>query len=330
MMLKNFFLLLTLVLVLSIPTVVSADNLNVPDDYATIQAAVDAAVAVGDVIVLADQVFNGAGNYDIDFNGKNMTLRSAGLNPEHCIIDCQQNGRFCQISTAENITLEGITVKNGNKVGTSNDAMGGAVFCNSTSYLIARHCIFNDNTAGYGGAVFTSADSTFLLSECEFTGNRAGAGGAIDNGSFSAIITNCRFNSNSANGRGGAVYIFAPSSLTTFEKCVFANNSTDANGSTHSDGGAVCVLHGITRFTNCAFIANQVDRRGGAVYTMDIASFINCTFTLNYANYDGGAVFFSLSKSSEDDVEFKNCILWGDTIPGGGNEISTFSSSKPH
>ncbi len=307
-MMKKIFLLLVLVLFLLSQAPVFAGNLNVPGDYATIQTAVDAAAAGGDIIILDDQVFSGAGNYDIDFNGKILTLRSAGLNPDNCTIDCQHNGRFFKLDQGETVTLQGITVKNGNKVGTSNDGIGGAVFCNDTASLIARHCVFKDNTAQYGGAVYVDDYSTLLLSDCEFTGNRALSGGAIDSWSFSATVTNCQFNSNSANIRGGAVYT-EHAALITFEKCVFSRNSTDANGSTHSDGGAVFVTHSTARFTNCAFIANQVDKKGGAVYTADITSFINCTFTLNAGNYQGGAVYSVLSNSSEGDVEFKNCIL---------------------
>ena len=328
-MMKKFFFLLILVLFLLSPAAVFASNLYVPGDYATIQAAVDAAAAGGDIIILADQVFNGAGNYDIDFNGKILTLRSDGLNPDNCTIDCQHNDRFFKIDQGETITLQGITVKNGYKVGTSNDGIGGAVFCNDTASLIARHCIFKDNTAQYGGALYVDDYSTLLLSDCQFSGNRASTtGGAIDSWSFSATITNCQFNSNSANIRGGAVYT-DHAALTTFEKCIFTSNSTDANGSTHSDGGAVFLTHSTARFCNCAFISNQVDKRGGAVYTTDITSFINCTFTLNVGSYQGGAVYSTLSNTSAGDVEFKNCILWGDTTSGGGNEIFISKLSKP-
>jgi hypothetical protein len=57
---------------------VSAVHLVKPDgtgDFPTIQAALDAAWA-GDEILLANGVFNGPGNRDLDFKGKAITVRS--------------------------------------------------------------------------------------------------------------------------------------------------------------------------------------------------------------------------------------------------------------
>ena len=48
---------------------------NAPADFSTIQAALDASWD-GDTIIVRDGTYTGAGNRDIDFNGKAVHLRS--------------------------------------------------------------------------------------------------------------------------------------------------------------------------------------------------------------------------------------------------------------
>lgn len=86
--------------------------------FPTIQAAIDG-VADGDVIELADGVFTGDGNRDIDYRGKVITVRSQSGNPETCIIDCggipddfHRGFYFNEFETPE-ATLEKITIRNG-------------------------------------------------------------------------------------------------------------------------------------------------------------------------------------------------------------------------
>ena len=66
-------------------------TLNVPADYATIQAAIDAA-SPADVVLLADGVYTGPGNKDLDFYGKLITVCSGSGDPAGCVIDCEHEG----------------------------------------------------------------------------------------------------------------------------------------------------------------------------------------------------------------------------------------------
>jgi hypothetical protein len=65
--------------------------LHVPGHYATIQAAVDAA-SNGEVVVLADGTYTGAGNRNITAQGKALVVRSA-TGAQSCIIDGQGGGQ---------------------------------------------------------------------------------------------------------------------------------------------------------------------------------------------------------------------------------------------
>ena len=60
---------------------------DAPADFATIQAAIDAA-SHGDTIIVRDGTYTGAGNRDIDFGGKAVYLMSEN-GPENCVVDAQ-------------------------------------------------------------------------------------------------------------------------------------------------------------------------------------------------------------------------------------------------
>ena len=83
---------LSFYLALAFPAAVFATTYVVrPDgtgDFPNIQAAVVAAES-GDSVELTDGTFSGAGNRDIDYLGKAITIGSQSGNPEACIINCE-------------------------------------------------------------------------------------------------------------------------------------------------------------------------------------------------------------------------------------------------
>ena len=58
-------------------------------DAPTIAAAVDSADYSNDIIELADGIYTGEGNRDVQNLGKWVMIRSQSGDPEACIIDCQ-------------------------------------------------------------------------------------------------------------------------------------------------------------------------------------------------------------------------------------------------
>ncbi len=175
---------------------------RVPGVYPTIQAAIDDA-SEGDTIWIADGQYSGEGNFDIDFKGKAITVKSEN-GPENCIIDCQFKGRGFDFHNGEgeNSVLDGVKITNGSVGG-----FGGGIKCTASSPTIIN-CIITGNSAGeYGGGMCNSYNSSPKLTNCTFSENSAesklsalGSGGGICNlVNSSPIITNCTFSGNFAN-----------------------------------------------------------------------------------------------------------------------------------
>ncbi len=83
---------------------VSADPIHVPDDYSTIQEAVDNAVG-GDTIIVGDGTYYE--NVDVD---KQLTLKSEN-GSDNCIVDAGGSGSAIKLS-ADGVTVEGFTATN--------------------------------------------------------------------------------------------------------------------------------------------------------------------------------------------------------------------------
>jgi len=87
----------------SSPKIMNAEAIRVPDDYPTIQAAVDAAIA-GDIILVASGTY-----YENMVIAKSLTLKGAGS--DITIIDGGGKGTGVEI-TADNVNINGFTIRN--------------------------------------------------------------------------------------------------------------------------------------------------------------------------------------------------------------------------
>ena len=180
-------------------------------DFPTIQAAIDAAVD-GDIIELADGVFRGVGNRDIEYLGKSITVRSQSGSAEACVIDCEgspsssHRGFLFQQHEGRGSVLEAVTVTRGYY-----DYWGGGICCDPGSPII-RRCILRENHApgSEGGGLFVGAQSQPLVEGCLFDGNSAYHGGGLSicfaDGGWVPEVIGCTFCWNTAQEGGGARY----------------------------------------------------------------------------------------------------------------------------
>jgi hypothetical protein len=118
------------------------DAVRVPQEYSTIQAAVDAAMPKT-TILLADGTYTGPGNRGVTIN-KPLTIRGIG-GPERCIIDCEGVTRAFTVQLDDPnalVVFEGMTLKNGGNV-----FDGGAILFDGGGSAKLTDCVIRDNQA---------------------------------------------------------------------------------------------------------------------------------------------------------------------------------------
>jgi hypothetical protein len=149
--------------------VVYPDSIVHIGDFPNIRAAVMHVVA-GDIIELGDGVFRGEGNRDVDYLGKEITIRSQNGDPRTCIIDCEASPTelhrgFLFTGVGPGGVLDGVTITNGMRD-------GGAIVLQESSPTIS-HCIFSHNVGNNGGAIYCDFGAAPTIAECVFVENTA-------------------------------------------------------------------------------------------------------------------------------------------------------------
>ncbi|MBN1361556.1 MAG: S8 family serine peptidase [Sedimentisphaerales bacterium] len=309
-------------------------DLHVPQDYPTIQAALDRCWS-GRTVWVADGTYTGPGNRDIVFPARTITLRSVN-GPERCIIDCQgtagdmHRGFYFRDRQGRAAVIDGFTITGGyqheefsngvlckgagvllnsasptirNCIFTDNSAKyaGAGLCCYNRSRPLIEHCAFLDNDCAYqGGAIAALEGSEPNIAHCQFTRNSANFG-AISLQGGSAVIRNCVFTENHGNVMGGAVM---GGDRVQVRDCSFIGNRADFGGGAIAQGTEL-------RVTNCLFASNTAEDYGGAIYEQVGAvslTMVHCTLTGNDAATGKGV---ALQHYDGDPVVFRatNCIF---------------------
>jgi len=187
-------------------------------DYPTIQDAIDAAAPNG-IVHLADGVFTGDRNRDLDFRGKDVTVRSLSGNPELCIIDCEGSGSdrhrgfFLHGGESRDAVIDGVTVSNGYHYEAS-----GAYLWDASPTM--HNCVLQGNQ--YSRALTCMHNAMPLVEDCWFIGN--GAGGVSSGDGSLAEFVGCTFAQNSAQYGGAAS---CSGNSAQFVRCTMADNHAD-------------------------------------------------------------------------------------------------------
>lgn len=253
-----------------------ADVLHVPGQYATIQAAIDAASP-------GDEVHIAAGTYEpsttIDTLGKAITLRGFNGNDGTPIttIDGQDSIRvfICQSKEGPQTIFENLRIIRGS-------AHNGAGMKCSYSNPTFLNCVFEDNdSVEEGGGVFVYEGSP-VFQGCSFLSNSGYPGSAMDFRGEFLLLVDCEFKENER-------IPLTCSGNAQFEGCTFAENTNSSYGSAGfrywpNDPNASLIV------TNCAFKENASGVGGAMELNSGTILITDCSFIGNTA-YSGGAIW---------------------------------------
>jgi parallel beta-helix repeat protein len=324
-----------------------ANTLHVPSQYATIQAAINSAIA-GDTVQVAAGTYREA----LSWVGKDLTLQGAGAGRSIIDPSAANGGPGGGCLSTQNLTsaslIEGFTLQNGigdvygggmynsssspavtNCAFSGNSAhgpvgpwdvdggSGGGMYNNPSSSPVVTSCIFSGNAAVYGGGMYNSSSSSPEVTNCTFSGNAASSiGGGMYNSTSSPAVTNCTFSGNAASYAGGGMYN-ASSSGPEVTNCTFSGNAASYSGGFGSRGGYGGGMYNSTSspaVTNCTFSGNAAYYYGGGMYNDSSSLAVtNCTFSGNAA-LSGGGGMYNISSSPT----VTNSILWGNWASPGG------------
>ncbi len=292
----NLAIITTLIIVLAIFTVmvgttpanvnVNRATKNVPGDYSTIQAAMNAASS-GDTVQVA------AGTYSPSTNGEKFPItmkngvRLIGAGAKVCIIDAENTNRVIYFSRTTNplTTVEGFTITNGKVSGSG----GGILVSESFNPRITNNIISRNSASVYGGGIqiygsFYVASSATITNNIITENYALFYGGGIETRGHSrrpfaaATIVNNVITKNSVLNYGGGISTFYGTSTIT-------NNVITGNWVDRDDGGGIVCLPSSTSFiTNNIVTGNRAGSRGTYGGIFGWGSFASITFSNVWGN----------------------------------------------
>jgi hypothetical protein len=191
--------------------------------FATLQHAL-ATAAAGDQILIAAGLYGGADNYNLDPEGKDLTIVGQG-GAAGTIIDCSgppettRRGFIFQGGESASLVIDGLSIINGWA------EEGGALQIGNGSSPTIRNCRLSSNAATMGGAIHCSGGAAPRFMYNLIAGNEADLGGAAYMDSATPQFLNCTIVEN----QSPPACLFASASTLVLENTIVAFNGPGAS-----------------------------------------------------------------------------------------------------
>jgi hypothetical protein len=288
-------LALPLLVLLLTASISMAANLRVPDEYATIQAAINAA-SDGDVVLV------GPGHYRENprITYKDVSLVSSA-GPEATIIDGGSAGATVSFYNCNGSPrLEGFTVTNGSNSGLSiikanpeianciisgnSNWTGGGVYAHSGScpVRISNSVITDNHSASYGGGIASNQACVEVFAS-EISGNSSErfGGGLASIGFCSGIrVEHSQISDNESTFFGGGLY------TSGSDRCppgIWSKNNLVINNSAYHGGGYYQGRSGRSELRNDT-VSQNVAQTGGGFIALSSSTYYKIFNSIIYHN----------------------------------------------
>ncbi|MBL7046230.1 MAG: right-handed parallel beta-helix repeat-containing protein [Candidatus Marinimicrobia bacterium] len=266
-------------------------TINIPDDYATIQAGLNAADSTDTVLVQPGTYYENI--FWPETNG--IKLMSAG-DSSNTIIDGSGFSSVIYMNP-QTVTIDTTTLIQGFKITNGGNVQsGGGLYISKCSPVIRDCHVLENHSLGLGGGIYISDSSRTQISNTTISMNTS-VGSSL--------------------GSGGGVYIGLTSEVH-LTYCVVTGNHT--YGYHDGLGGGICAESSAISIANCEISMNEaesgINALGGGIYINGGSISLNTTNILDNFAQDGGGLAAKSADLSLHEVE-----LLGNSANGNGGGI---------
>ena len=301
-------------------------TIHVPADSSTIQSGINGGVD-GDTVLVADGIYTGDGNRDIDFGGKAIVVASEN-GPENCVIDCQGSEsnphRGFYFHSAEDTTsvLQGFTIQNGYAQGVDPLNSGGGILCVGSGPTIVGNIITMNIAEHIGGGILCRFGPAPLITQNAITDNVARyEGGGIFSHDASPRIEGNIISENSADESGGGLFFAQEGS----RNIILVGNTITGNAAGSDGGGVACSYVDVLIEIEDNAIAENTAADGGGIFLRFASPLISGNFIEENvaSNYGGGIDCHEAAAPTISD----NIITGNQSSIGGGIRCGYYSTA---